>query len=116
MEAFTARKKGNPEKIIQEAIEFMLRGKGWYVKRTHGNAAVSGFPDDFACHSMYGQRWVEVKLPNMKGSQYTPAQLQDFPKFCANGSGIWVLTAANEEEYQKLFKPYNWWKYTGVMK
>lgn len=94
----------------------MLAVKGWYVMVTHGNMYQSGFPDLFACHSTYGQRWIEVKLPNMKGSKFTPAQLRCFPKLCANGSGVWILTAAKESEYEKLFTKFNWWQYTAAFK
>lgn len=89
----------------------MLRYKGWFVKSTHGNIYQSGFPDLFCSHSDYGHRWVEVKLPDMKGSKFTSAQLKEFPKFCANGSGVWILTADTEDEYEKLFKQYNWFSY-----
>ncbi len=108
-------KKG-PEKKLQEQIEAMLRIKGWYVNRTHGNMYQSGFPDIFSCHTRYGQRWVEVKLPDMQGSVFTPSQLEEFPKMCANGSGVWVLTGTSESEYDKLFKPHNWWQYLDTFK
>lgn len=102
---------GRPEDKIRAEISEYLRARGWYVKTTHGSAFQSGFPDLFTCHSTYGQRWVEVKLPEMKGSKFTAAQLECFPKFCANGSGVWVLTGANESEYGKLFKKFNWHMY-----
>lgn len=100
-------KKG-PEKIVQEKIEAMLRSYGWYVLRTHGNMFQSGFPDDFICHSRYGQRWVEIKDPSRKGEIFTAAQLDVFPKLCSNGSGVWILTAATDLEYKKLFDRPNW--------
>lgn len=114
-----ARRHGSsrPEAKIQTAIIKMLNNYGWFVKATHGNAYASGWPDLFACHIAYGQRWIEVKLPKMKGSKYTPAQLRDFPKFAANGSGVWVMTGATDEEYAKILdQPQNWWKYTSVYK
>lgn len=104
----TVSKKKGPEAIIQESIIKMLRYKGWYVKAMVGNAYQHGIPDLFICHKRYGTRWVEVKLPDMKGSRFTAAQLEDFPKFCANGSGIWILTSDSEAEYDKLFRPHNW--------
>ena len=117
MDAFNPKKnRFGPEKQVQIKLINLLRAKGWFVKETHGNMYQSGFPDLFACHSKYGQRWIEVKLPNMKGSKYTGAQLEDFPKFVANGSGVWVLTAATEHEYQKLFKRCNWWQYLDAFK
>jgi len=108
--------KQNPEAKIQQAIRDKLTLLGWYVKPTHGNAYSEGWPDLFACHSSYGQRWIEVKLPDMKGSKFTPAQLRDFPKFIAHGSGVWILTGDSEEEIEKLFQPPNWWQYTSIWK
>ena len=101
------QRKG-PEAKIQASIIKMLELKGWFVKVTHGNMYQSGFPDLFATHKMYGARWIEVKKPEMKGSVFTTAQLNDFPRFCKNGSGIWILTSATESEYKKLFKKPNW--------
>jgi len=116
MERPKIRKKDNPEAKIQKKIVDFLRIRGWWVKRTHGNAYTEGWPDLFTCHYTYGQRWVEVKLPDMKGSKFTPAQMRDFPQFVANGSGVWVLTGATDAEYEKLFKPPNWWQYLSLMK
>lgn len=116
MDSFKPKKKRGPEAKIQNAIINMLRYKGWLVMQTHGNMYQHGFPDLFCCHTRYGQRWVEVKLPGMKGSKFTPAQLEYFPKICANGSGVWILTANTDSEYDKLFKRPNWYLYTGVMK
>lgn len=118
MEPLKPRKHGDqrPEAKIQKALIKYLRNLGWFVKATHGNAYTDGWPDLFACHRTYGSRWIEVKLPEMKGSKYTKAQVRDFPYFCENGSGVWVLTGATDEEYQKLFEPPNWWKYLSVFK
>ena len=85
----------------------MLTLRGWYVKSTHGNLYQSGFPDVYATHYTHGVRWIEVKLPDMKGSKFTDAQWEVFPKLLANGTRIWILTAATEFEYAKLFKPCN---------
>jgi len=101
------KSRGRPERDIQDAICSLLRAHGWYVKETHGNKYQTGFPDVYATHSVYGVRWIEVKLPDMKGSKFTPAQMDSFPKLRANGTRIWILTAATDYEYQKLFKPDN---------
>lgn len=106
----------HPEAKVQKSIVNMLLIKGWFVKRMVGNAFQFGIPDLFACHYRYGQRWIEVKLPGMKGSKFTAAQLEDFPKLCANGSGVWVLTGDSDTEYQKLFAPPNWYMYLNLMK
>lgn len=118
MKPFKSKRHGGqgPEAIIQKSLIAFLQQKGWWVKVTHGNAHTDGWPDLLACHKVYGTRWIEVKLPEMKGSKYTKAQLRDFPKFACNGSDVWVLTAATEDEYAKLFKPGNWWLYTSVLK
>ncbi len=110
------RNKRGPERIIQDSIINMLRIKGWYVMETHGNMYQSGFPDLFACHSRYGIRWIEVKLPKMKGSRFTPAQIDCFPKMCSNGAGVWILTGDSDLEYQKLFARFNWWCYLEAFK
>jgi hypothetical protein len=114
MKPFIPRKKHGPEKGIQEAIITFLRYRGWFVKATHGNMYQSGFPDLFCTHARYGHRWVEVKDPKRSGDPFTPAQHETFPLLCANGSGVWVLVGATEEEYKKLFTRHNWWQYTGV--
>ena len=110
------RGRKGPEHKIQEDVKNFLKIKGWYVKETHGNMYQSGFPDLFACHSRYGQRWIEIKLPGGKGSKFTPAQMEDFPKLCAHGSGVWVITGATESEYEKLFQPPNWYQYLSTWK
>jgi hypothetical protein len=116
MKAFQPKKKHGPEFYIQEALISFLRFRGWFIKPTHGNMFQSGFPDLFCTHYKYGHRWVEVKDPNRSGDPFTPAQRETFPLLCANGSGVWVLIAATEAEYKKLFVKYNWWQYTGVYK
>jgi hypothetical protein len=106
-----AQQKDRKEAIIQENIENYLRSFGWYVLRTHGNVFQSGFPDDYAIHVKYGARWIEVKLPGMENSRFTPAQIDIFPQLIKNGAGVWILTAATMVEYEKLFKPSNLWSY-----
>lgn len=98
----------NPEAKIQEQIITMLRNRDWFVKNMHGNMYQAGFPDLFACHKLYGIRLIEVKLPEMKGSRFTRAQLDTFPKLQANGAKIWILTGATEHDYKSLLKPSNY--------
>lgn len=111
MEPLKPRKKKRPEDIIRDAIYDYMRLRGWYVMKTHGSMYQSGFPDLWTTHRRYGPRWVEIKKPGMKGSVFTPAQMDCFPQICANGSGVWILTAATESEYNKLFERYNWHTY-----
>jgi hypothetical protein len=102
------------ESKIQKAIKEYLVERAWFVKDTHGNMYQSGFPDLYCCHKMYGPRWIECKLPNMVGSHFTAAQLITFPKMTLHGSGVWVLTAATDYEYKKLFEQPNWHQYLDV--
>lgn len=97
------KERKNPEGLVQGAIIKFLEARGWYVKEMHASSRLSGFPDLFATHIDYGYRLIEVKLPNMEGSKFTPAQIKDFPKFTANGAPIWIMTSATEKEYQQLF-------------
>lgn len=108
------QKRTNPEAAIQASIVNLLTLKGWFVKETHGNMYQSGFPDVYAAHRMYGSRWIEVKHPTKYS--FTPAQMQDFPRFNAAGVGIWILVAGTESEYKKLFQSANWISYLAVMK
>jgi hypothetical protein len=113
---FVPRRKHGPEHGIQKEIIQYLTFRGWFVKETHGNMYQSGFPDLFCTHARYGHRWVEVKDPNRTGDPFTPAQKKTFPLLCMHGSGVWVLVGANDREYDKLFRKFNWWQYTGVNK
>jgi hypothetical protein len=116
MDPKTIRSKRGPEGIIQDALRNLLVLRGWWVKRIIGMELQSGLPDLYIAKRNYGTRWVEVKLPHMEGSRFTPAQLETFPRMTAEGVGIWILTAANEEEYNKLFKPPNWYQYLDVFR
>ena len=106
-------RRDGPEAKIQEAwIKFLLV-RGWYCVETHGTLYQSGLPDVFITHSKYGTRWTEVKNPE-KWS-FTPAQIEVFPKLIANGCGVWIITAANELEYKKIFEPCNYHMFLSIM-
>lgn len=68
-----------------------------------------GFPDLYGAHKKYGPRWIEVKNPDRYS--FTAAQMETFPQLTEKGIGIWIMTAANEGEYHKLFEPPNWESY-----
>lgn len=101
-----------PERKIQNDVIDFLKIRDWFVMETHGNMYQRGFPDLFACHPRYGQRWVEVKNPEKYS--FTPAQLECFPRIC-QGSGVWILVGATETEYNKLFKAPNWSYYLHLL-
>jgi hypothetical protein len=109
------RDKHGPEYGIQKEIVKFLRTHGWLVERMVGGAFQSGIPDLYIAHPKYGQRWLECKNPDEYN--FTKAQKYKFPIWAAMGIGIWILVAATEAEYDKLFKEPNWecyWKKTWV--
>jgi hypothetical protein len=69
-------------------------------------------PDLYIAQKRYGSRWVEVKNP--EHYRFTAAQLETFPRMTAAGVGIWILTAATEKEYQKLFTYPNWYQFLKI--
>jgi len=102
-----------PEWHIQRDVIRYLTIRGWHVERTHGNLYQTGFPDLYAAHPKWGTRWIDVKQP--KRYSFTRDQKRKWPVWESFGIGIWILTAASQEEYNKLFKPPNWrayWKRT----
>ena len=103
-----------PEAKIQAEIKARLESFGWFVRETHGNAYQSGFPDLYATHPRFGQRWIEVK--NSVQYHFTPAQIQCFTTWSGHGIKIWVLCSAQESEIKKLFGPANWHEYLPVNK
>lgn len=99
------------EKLIQADLGVFMKARGWYVENTHGNAFQKGFPDMYCIHVDYGARWIDTKVPGK--NSLTKAQRLKWPLWEANGGQIWILTAATEEEYRKLWLPPNWrefWK------
>jgi len=112
MRPLKQRPKRGPEAKIQEDIIKMLKAYDWFVQIMHGNMLQFGVPDLYCCHAKYRARWVEVKNP--VSYRFTPAQLEKFPLFSAHGAGIWILTAATESEYMKLFAPENWFTYLSL--
>ena len=98
-----------PEAKIQSEIIDGLRLNQWFVKVLHGNAYQTGMPDLFACKRSSGWRFIECKQPVKY--MFTEGQCESFPKLAAAGVNIWVMTAWNPHEYNKLFLPCNWYHY-----
>jgi hypothetical protein len=97
------------EAKIRQEIKQFLTLRGWLVEITHGNAFQFGFPDLYLAHPKWGTRWVDVKRP----AKYslTKAQRLKWPIWEQYNIGIWILTAANDEQYLRLFGPPNWRDY-----
>lgn len=96
-----------PEREIQEEIKSALTSQDWHVMETIGSIYQYGFPDLYACHKKYGQRWIEVKNP--RGYIFTPGQLRTFPELEAKGVAVHVLTSS--QDISLLFGPSNWRNY-----
>lgn len=104
----------SPEEKIQSDLIGFLALRNWTVMPTHGNMFQRGFPDLYVLHEEHGSRWIEVKNP--KQFSFTAAQKRFFPIMSLAGVGIWVLTAATDDEYAKLFRPANCFAYmSGVI-
>lgn len=101
-----------PEFYIQQDLIKFLAARGWLVERMIGNAFQIGIPDIYCHHPKWSYRWIDVKRPG-KNYSFTKAQKLKWPVWESFGIGIWILTAANQEQYDKLFAPPNWrefWK------
>jgi hypothetical protein len=96
---------------IQRELVKYLKGRGWHVERMLANAYQTEIRDLYAYHKKWSERWIEVKRP--KDYSFTLAQRRKWPEWEKAGIPIWILTAATEDEYDKLFAPPNWrdfWK------
>lgn len=105
------RSKHGPEWHIQQDLVQFLEARGWLVERMIGNAFQTGIPDLYCHHLRWEYRWIDVKV---KGRYtFTKAQRAKWPEWEKSGVGIWILTAATQEQYDLLFAPPNWrqfWK------
>lgn len=99
---------GPEYKIQAEFIKF-LKERGWLVERMIGNAFQHGIPDLYIHHPEYGARWVDIKNPGRY--EFTKSQRIKWPLWDKFGCGVWIIAAATEEEYRKLFRPPNWRNY-----
>lgn len=95
-----------PERDIQDEIIANLEDDGWFVRETAGGYHQSGFPDLYATKPGEGQRWIEVKVPT--GYKFQGSQMEMFPRICAEGVGIWILTSG---DLGPLFDKPNWRDY-----
>jgi hypothetical protein len=100
------RAKHGPEYFIQEDLMVFLKARGWLVERMIGNAFQTGIPDLYCRHPKWGERWIDVK--NKGRYSFTKAQKRKWPIWERYGTGIWILTGADQENYDRLFKPPNW--------
>lgn len=103
--------KHGPEYKIQADFIKFLKERGWHVERMIGNAFQMGIPDLYVHHPRYGPRWIDLKNPDR--NELTKAQRAKWPIWESFGIGIWIIAAATEEEYSKLFREPNWrcyWK------
>jgi len=103
------RDKHGPEWYIQRDLIRFLRDREWLVERLIGNAFQMGIPDLYCFRRDFGERWIDVKAPGRY--TFTKEQKKKWPLWDAMGLGVYILTAANQSEYDKLFAPPNWKDY-----
>lgn len=113
MEPMRIRRNNTPEAEVEAQIVAYLEARNWLVRKIHGGARNFGWPDLRISHKTKGSKWVEVKLPGMKGSKFSKAQLEWFPKMMKYGDHIWIMTGPNHHQYKQLFtRPQgNLWDY-----
>ena len=103
------RPKHGPEWYIQRDLITFLKARKWLVERMIGNAYQYGIPDLYCHHNKWGGRWIDVKNPGRYS--FTREQKIKWPIWERHGCGIWILTAATQVEYDKLFASPNWREY-----
>lgn len=103
------RRAHGPEWYVQRDLIEFLGARGWHVENMHGNQYQKGIPDLYAFHQTHRERWIDAKVEG--AYSFTPAQRDKWPKWEAAGIGIWILTAADQAAYDKLFAPPNWRDY-----
>lgn len=101
--------KHGPEWHIQQDLIEFLKARGWLVERLIGNAFQTGIPDLYAHHPKWGARWIDAKVDGHYS--FTKAQKRKWPEWEKHGVGIWILTGADQDNYDKLFKAPNWRDY-----
>ena len=101
--------KHGPEWHIQQDLIAYLEIRGWLVERMIGNAFQTGIPDLYISHPKWGARWVDVKNPETYS--FTKAQKRKWPLWERFGVGIWIITSADQDGYDRLFAPPNWRQY-----
>lgn len=102
-------KRERPEAKIQEKLTVYLEVRGWLVEVTHGSAFMKGFPDLYIAHPKWGSRWIDVKVEGHYS--FTKAQRMKWPLWEKFGIGIWILTGADQANYDRLFAKPNMWDY-----
>lgn len=95
----------------------LLRSRGWHVEKTHGSQFQEGFPDLYAMHPQYGQRWCECKHVHNGSIHFEDSQITKFPIWIAHGVKIWIIYGTDfrgipgipqlNEAYLSLFKEAN---------
>jgi hypothetical protein len=95
------RAKHGPEWYLQRDHVAFMEARGWYGKRMIGNALQTGVPDYLFMHERHGQRWIDYK--NRASYEFTPAQIEEWPKWEAKRTGIWIITEVTQEQYDLLF-------------
>ena len=99
------KSKHGPEWHIQQQIIKYLQKRGWFVKIITASLYLSGMPDLYATHRVYGPKFIEVKVE--KRWSFTKAQKDIFPQLLGHGTPIWIMFAADKTNYDLLFKPSN---------
>ena len=99
------KSKHGPEWFIQQKIIKYLQDRGFFVKIITASLYLSGMPDLYATHRVYGPKFIEVKVENRWS--FTKAQKETFPELLGHGTPIWIMFEADDANYKLLFEPCN---------
>lgn len=94
------------EKRGSDKLRAFLQQRGWNVEKTHGSQYQSGWPDLYAMHPNYGERWIETKTDS---GRIRNSQRIKFTKWRRFGVKVWILR--DEKDYEWLFGEPNWWRW-----
>ena len=97
-----------PEWHIQKDVIRFLGARGWNVEHTHGNLYQTGFPDLLRCAQTMGHPLDRLQAAQAVIQLHEGRYKQKWPAWEAYGIGIWILTAATQAEYDKLFAVPTW--------
>ncbi len=99
------KSKHGIEWYLQQRIIKYLQDRGFFVKIITASLYLSGMPDLYATHRVYGPKLIEVKVE--KRWSFTVAQKETFPQLLGHGTPIWIMFEADKANYDLLFKPCN---------
>jgi len=103
--------KTQPESYkVANPMKRMMKDLGWTFYNINPGTHTDTFPDTWAGHPIYGERWIEWKVRYDNTVHLTTSQKKVFPIQIKCGMRIWCIAASDlrgTENYSKRKKMYN---------